>query len=456
MNIRTRFAPSPTGFLHIGGLRTAVYAFALAKHSDGQFLLRIEDTDQKREVVGSTEKIYEVLKTFGLHWDELYIQSERVKTGIYQKAAEKMLADGHAFYCFCKPKAKEEIKEDQKELKIELRDPCRQLSEDEIKAKIASGEKPAIRLKVPDDEIVEFTDFVLQKKISWHTKTVDDAMLLKSDGFPTYHLAVVVDDVDMKVTHVIRGHDWMPSTPIHLLVYKYLGYELPQIGHPTDILDPEGGKLSKRKGNVSCEQFIAAGYLPEAILNFVILLGWAPKDNREMYTLSDFVTSFDVNGFQRSNPMFNIAKMNWFNQQYIKSLETSELTSRIKNYTSRTAQEIEKVLPLIKDRLVTLVDFNELTNYFFEKPKIDPEALTKIAFDPKKVVGHALETLQINWDGKVLEEQARAWCTDNNVKVGDYFMSLRVAITGRAQTPPLWEVMEIIGKDEAIKRLSDF
>jgi glutamyl-tRNA synthetase len=335
--IRTRFAPSPTGNLHIGGLRTALYAYALAKHTEGDFILRIEDTDQKREVSGATEKIKELLNTFGLIWDEYYVQSERALTGVYKDAAEKLVKEGHAFYCDCKPKnAKLEG------FSKELRDPCREKG-------LTSG---AIKLKVPDGETITFKDFVLDKEISWDTSSVADATLLKSDGFPTYHLAVVVDDSEMKISHVLRGHDWMPSTPIHLLVYKYLGLSMPLIGHLTDILDPEGGKLSKRKGSVSCEGMIEEGYLPEALLNFVMLLGWAPKDNREMFLLSDFVKAFDEKGFQKSNPVFNREKLNWFNGEYIRGKSDGELTQLFVKYAiKKDGDLISKITPLLKDRI---------------------------------------------------------------------------------------------------------
>jgi glutamyl-tRNA synthetase len=269
--VRTRFAPSPTGFLHIGSLRTALYAYALAKHESGDFILRIEDTDQKREVEGATEALQNTLKKFGLVWDEFHIQSERHKEGIYKEAAEKLVAQGHAFYCDCKPRnAKEEG------YSQELRDPCR----DENKT---SG---AIKLKVPDGKTLTYFDFVHKKEISWSSDTVYDATLLKTDGFPTYHLAVAVDDLDMKVSHILRGHDWLPSTPVHLLVFEYLGGSRPEIGHLTDILSAETGKkLSKRKGSFFVEQILDQGYLPEALLNFIMLLGWAPKDNRELFSL---------------------------------------------------------------------------------------------------------------------------------------------------------------------------
>lgn len=432
MKVRTRFAPSPTGFLHIGGLRTAAYAYAFAKHNQGEFLLRIEDTDKKREVEGSREKIFSILKTFGLNWDgEPVIQSDRVATGVYKKAADQLIESGHAFYCQCLPKGKDADSE-----KSALRDPCRD-------KKLASG---AVKLKIPDNESISYHDFVFKKDISWETNAVADTILLKSDGFPTYHLAVVVDDTAMKISHVFRGYDWMPSTPIHLLVYKFLGITPPEIGHLTDIQDPKGGKLSKRKGNVSCEQFLADGYLPEALLNFVILVGWAPKDNRELFTLPEFVASFDPAGFQKANPTFNPVKLNWFNQHYIRALDNVALAEKIKSFSTSNISQITDLLPLIKERLVTLKDFDTLTSYFFARPKSAPQ--------DSKILVQAASALKEKWDGKYLEEKARAYCAENNLKVGDYFMALRVAVTGQTATPPLWNIMEKLGKDETLSRLA--
>src|SRR5260221_6544067 len=321
--IRTRFAPSPTGNLHIGSLRTALYAYALAKHSKGKFILRIEDTDKKREVKEGKEKILEILKDFNLNWDEgPFIQSERVKSGIYKSAAEKLVKDGHAYI-----------------------------------------DEGAIRLKIPKDEKISYHDFVLDKEITWDTNTLEDLVILKSDGFPTYHLASVVDDVDMKITNVLRGHDWLPSTPIHLLIYKYLGFTPPNIGHLTDILDPEGGKLSKRKGSTSVEGLISEGYLKEAILNFIMLLGWAPKDNKEIFTLTQFVKAFDIKGLQKANPTFNLEKLDWFNGEYIRQLAVADLREKLKKQNSKFAElPSEKQLAitkLVKDRIKTLKDFDE-------------------------------------------------------------------------------------------------
>lgn len=454
MTVRTRFAPSPTGYLHIGGLRSALYAYAFAKSQGGKFILRVEDTDRSRFVPGATEKLYEQLKIFGLNWDEgpvvggplgPYVQSERVATGIYQKRAEKLLADGHAFYCFCKPQTKEEIKRAHEQKVSQLRDTnCRSLSEQQIAAKMAAGEKPAIRLLVPENETVSFHDFVVGKDISWNTNFVDDVMLLKSDGFPTYQLAVVVDDAAMEMTHIIRAMEWLPSTPVHLLLFRYLGLAIPEIGHLTDILDPAGGKLSKRKGNVSTEDFLAQGYLPEAILNFIMLLGWAPKDNRELYTLAEFVTAFSQGRLQVSNPGFNPVKLGWFNQQYIKKLSDAALAEKIVSVHSR--EEVIRLLPLVRERLVTLKDFDGLTDYFFARVKAEKQNT--------EVLNHAAGVLEKNFDGKVLEQEARKYCQEKNLKVGDYFMALRVAITGKTATPPLWNIMEILGKEETLARLA--
>src|SRR3989344_3072028 len=448
--IRTRFAPSPTGYLHVGGLRTAVYAYALAKHGRGQFIVRIEDTDQKREVPGAKDKLYDILKTFGLNWDELYVQSERVGSGIYEKAAKKLLDEGHAFYCFCKPLTKDEIKENRKS-KIQFRDPCHNLSKEQVEKKLAAGEKPAIRLKVPDGEFISYIDFVLRKKTSWKTDVVDDAMLLKSDGFPTYHLAVVVDDHDMKITHVLRGHDWLPFTPIHLLVYQYLGFEVPQIGHLTDIQDPSGGKLSKRKGNVAVEQFIANGFLPEAILNFVILLGWAPKDNREMFTLSEFVEHFDANGFQKSNPLFNTQKLLWFNGQYLRQKSDRELLELLRPHLKTKADDplLLQIIPLAKSRIATLAEFEPLTRFFWQRPAPQEQISTT-----KEYLADALAILsKVGWNKEAIEADLVNSADSKGWNRGGYFMALRLAIAGSRISPPLTESMLILGKEEVISRL---
>ena len=426
--IRTRFAPSPTGSMHIGNLRTAFYAYALAKHESGDFILRIEDTDKKREKEGGVEEIKKLLEIFNIKWDEYYVQSQRLN--LYKKAAEKLVFEDHAFYCQCEAKnAKEEG------FSKDLRDLCRDKN-------LKSG---AIKLRVPDNEEISFTDYVLGKEVSWNTSVVGEATLLKSDGFPTYHLAVVVDDNDMKISHALRGHDWMPSTPIHLLVYKYLGFKVPQIGHLTDILDPEGGKLSKRKGSMSVEGLLKEGYLPEALLNFVILLGWAPKDNKELFTLEEFVKAFDSSGFQKANPVFNKKKLDWFNGYYIRQSQISNLKSQIFKFFGGKypKNEIEKILPLVQNRINTLKEFETLAGFFFEKKDVDKTLLGK---NYKEHLSKAMEALE---KGTFLDEVPQKF----GFKVGDFFMDLRIAITASKFTPPINESIEILGKEKSIKRI---
>lgn len=439
--IVTRFAPSPTGSLHIGGLRSALYPYALAKKNNGKFILRIEDTDQKREVPGATQGIQDLLHGFGMNWDEFYIQSERVSSGIYQKAAEKLVAEGHAFYCQCT--GKNAKKEGYSKV---LKDTCRDLG-------LTTG---AVKLRVPAGETVSFADFVHgERTITWNTDDVADAVLLKSDGFPTYHLAVVVDDHDMGVTHVLRGHDWLPSTPIHLLVYQYLGYEVPAIGHLTDILDPEGGKLSKRKGSTSCEGLLKEGYLPQALVNFVVLLGWAPKDNRELFTLEEFVEAFDPKGFQTSNPVFNREKLDWFNGQYVRKLSIDDVSKRVYELFdgAYSLEMIEKTVPLIHDRIVKLTDYAQLASFFYEAPTVDISLLGERA---KEHLSEAIDVISSlnEWSKEALDSALITRVKEKEFKTGEFFMDIRIAITGMKFTPPINDSMLILGKEESIRRLS--
>lgn len=469
-HIRTRFAPSPTGFLHIGSLRTALYSYAFAKSRNGDFVLRVEDTDRKRTVPGAMEKIFEMLKVFGIEWDEgpiiggpydPYIQSERVKKGIYRKYAENLVSEGNAYYCFCPPETKEDIKNNQQK-KVNLRDECRNLSLEEAKKKIQSGEVAAIRLRIPDNESISYRDFVLNKEIVWDTKNIDEVMLLKSDGFPTYHLAVVVDDALMGITHIIRGRDWLPSTPAHLLLYKYLGFALPQIGHLTDIQDPNGGKLSKRKGSVSCEEFLNNGYLPEAILNFIMLLGWAPKDNREIFSLAEFVHEFPKGNIHVANPVFNRKKLDWFNGYYIRQKSDREIFLMLRNFVYGKMDEdlIARLIPLVKPRITRLTEFADMTQFFVSEPKTDSAMIfSKLKEDGSKVneyIKCALAVLQEveKWESKDIEKRLYDMATDNGFNIGDFFMTLRIVITGRSVTPPLAESMEILGRDKVIKRIT--
>jgi glutamyl-tRNA synthetase len=461
--VRTRFAPSPTGYLHIGGLRTALFEYAYAKTYGGKFILRIEDTDRKRYVKGSVAKLVDILKTFGLIWDEgpevggpyePYIQSERMKIDLYKGYAKKLVKQGNAYYCFCKSREKTEIERDHLEKGAIVKDPCRDLSKQEVQKRLGNGEVGAIRLRVPDEGSISFNDLVLKKKVSWNFEDVDEAMLLKSDGYPTYHLGVVVDDIEMKVTHVLRGFEWLPSTPIHLLIYKYLSQDSPQIGHFSLVLDPEGGKLSKRKRNVSCEDFLADGYLPEGLLNFIMLLGWAPKDNRELFTLDEYVREFKNGNLQVANAIFNPDKLNWFNQQYIQGLDDSEFATSLYKYFEGKYEKdlLVKIAPLVKTRIKTLKEFESLSGFFFETPQVDRKIFDDDYESHLRAAVGALEKLKV-WELEKINVALMKIIGEKDFKTGKFFMSLRIAITGQKFTPPINESIEILGKEETLRRL---
>lgn len=479
MKIRTRFAPSPTGFLHIGGLRTALYSYAFAKNKNGQFVLRVEDTDQSRYVPEAAEGIYRMLNLFGLEWDEgpkrggphaPYIQSERVKTGIYKKYAEKLVSEGHAYYCFHPAEEKAEIELRHQKKEIKLRDQCRHLTPEEVQKKIKAGEKPAIRLRMPENEVVSFVDFIRGKEVSWNTNDLDEVMLLKSDGFPTYHLGVVVDDSLMKISPILRGQEWLPSAPVHILLFNYLGFKIPQIGHYSLILDPDGGKLSKRKGSVSCEELLTEGYLPEALLNFIMLLGWAPKDNRELFTLKEFVTSFDKGSLQTANSVFNRKKLVWFNGVYIRQMPDEVLVDYLLNPPvgktfvpeGLSREMVLKTIPLVKERLRTLGEYSGMVEFLVHDVQPDPALVVpknKTASETKQAllaVHRCLSAISENeWRveklekaiHELLEKELKSW------EIGSLFMALRVAVTGKTITPPLFESMALLGRTQTLSRI---
>jgi glutamyl-tRNA synthetase len=450
--ITTRFAPSPTGNIHIGGLRTALYAYAFARQNAGTAFLRIEDTDQKREVEGAAERLEPLLKSFGLSWDFVCVQSQRAKEGIYARCAHQLVSEGKAFYCQCEGRnAKKEG------YSVELRDPCRDLG-------LTSG---AIKLRTPDNEIVSYYDFVAKKDISWNTNDVKDATLLKSDGvFPTYHLAVAVDDHEMKVSHIFRGHDWLPSTPIHILVFKYLGYEMPALGHLTDILDPEGGKLSKRKGSTSCEGLLADGYLPEALVNFVALCGWAPKDNREMYTVSEFVDAFMLDGIQKSNPVFNRDKLDWFNREYIKKLSPAQQFDHIRPYINQldeyTEEMGERIVPIIIERIVKFGDIIPMIEqgelqYFFADPAVSAELITAKGTDitlARQHLGEIATLLRAHtgeWDAESIKSLIMPYADLHGR--GAVLWPLRTALSGRDKSPDPFTLIAVLGPVTSMRRI---
>jgi glutamyl-tRNA synthetase len=465
-------APSPTGEYHVGHIATLLKNYAFAKKHGGQFVLRIEDTDQVRKVEGAVEKILKVITDYGLDWDEgpgkggpygPYVQSERLD--IYRQYADQLVAEGKAYHCFCSSERLEQMREAQREAKQPPKYDrhCLALSAAEVATKLAAGEPSVVRLKVPADQTITFTDLI-RGEISFSSNEVDDQVLMKSDGFPTYHLGVVVDDHLMKITHIMRGEEWISSTPKHVLLYQAFGWEQPVYAHIPVFLNPDGqGKMSKRKGTVAAQSFLDQGYLPEAMLNFFMILGWARSDEREIMTLDEYIAEFDPADISAKSVVFDLKKLAWINGQYIRQLSPTELVAKLKPFipTDFPTELINQAVPLIHERLEKLSDFDELTS-FFHRPIVQDEAyltlLTKKA-TPELVASQLELTTQTlasltTWDVPSLEQAIRQLQEQHDWKKSQYFMMVRVAVTAKAATPPLFETMAVIGQDEVVARLT--
>lgn len=466
--VRTRMAPSPTGEYHVGHIATLLKNFAYAKKNGGTFVLRIEDTDQERKVEGAVERIMQVIRNYGLSWDEgpdvggpyaPYVQSERLP--LYKEYVEKLVTDGKAYYCFCSKERLEAMRAQQEANKERPRydGHCRNLSAEEVNKHLSEGKPYVIRLKVPTGEIIEFTDLI-RGKIQVESDQVDDQVLFKSDGFPTYHLGVVVDDHLMEITHVMRGEEWISSTPKHILLYKAFGWEMPVYAHIPVFLNPDGkGKMSKRKGTVAAQSFLDNGYLPEAMLNFFMILGWTPKDQREILSLAEYIQEFDPAAISAKSVVFDLQKLNWINGVYIRKLSPEELEKRISPFlpVDFPREKLSALVPLVSERLVTLKDIESLTEFFYRPITVVKEELYKKA-TPELVSEQLTATVAemekiTDWTSENLETAIRALQESKDWKKSQYFMMVRVAVTGRAATPPLFETIALIGKAEVIKRL---
>lgn len=468
--IRTRMAPSPTGEMHVGSMAILLKNYALAKKHGGHFILRIEDTDQVREISGSVDRLLQVIKDYGLDWDEgpdvngpykPYVQSQRLE--LYTEHAQKLLETNKAYYCFCTRDRLEKVRQTQQEAKQPPKYDrhCLNLSPEDVAQKISAGEPHVIRLRVPDNTNIEFTDLI-RGKISIPSASVDDQVLMKSDGFPTYHLAVVVDDYLMKISHVLRGEEWISSTPKHVLLYEAFGWQQPIYAHIPIFLNPDGkGKMSKRKGTVSAQSFLDAGYLPEALLNFFMILGWAPEDQREIMTLDEYINEFDPKDISAKSVVFDVEKLKWLNGVYIRNLSDTELIERLKPYIAEDFPQVilPKVLDLIKERLVTLSEFSSLTDFFYQGITVSLDDLLKKSTTPE-LVREQLQLTQeslsslTQWNEATIEQTVRSLQEKNEWKKGQYFMMLRIAATGSAATPPLFETIAVIGADQIKKRLT--
>ena len=475
--IRTRMAPSPTGEYHVGHIRTVLYDYALAKKNNGKFIIRIEDTDQKRFIEGSTDRILDVIKDYGLNWDEgprvggphePYFQSQRL--AIYKKYAFELVEKRAAYYCFCSEDRLEKLREEQQAngaavTKYDRH--CLNIHTDEIARKLASGEKYVIRLKVPDNEIIAFTDAVLGE-ISFNSKDVDDQVLLKSDGFPTYQLAVVIDDHLMEISHILRGNDWIPSTPKHILVYKAFGWEVPVHAHLPNLKEKDGSKkLSKRFGAVSAAGFLEEGYLPEALWNFLMFLGWNPGTEKEIYSLDEFVQDFSLERLQKTDLVaFDRDRLLWMNGHYIRSRSASALWEIIRAWAQKyvtslpSSDNILTIVELVKERMRTLSEFKSLTHYFFENPSVDRELLVKQTKDAEftkailtNYISFYESMAEDTWKKEFLDSASHSKLVEFGYRPKEAFMTIRVAVTGETATPPLFDVLEVLGKKTTLTRL---
>ncbi|MFA6250328.1 MAG: glutamate--tRNA ligase [Candidatus Shapirobacteria bacterium] len=466
--VRTRMAPSPTGELHIGSLRTLLFSFAYAKKYSGQFIIRIEDTDQKRYVPGAEKRILKDISDCGLSWDEgpdiggpygPYTQTERLP--IYQKYITELLNHGFAYYCFCTPERLEEMRTTQKALKqIPKYDRhCLNLSPAEIKQKLADHVPYVIRLKVPDNQVISFVDSV-RGQIKINTNEIDDQVLIKSDGIPTYHFAVVVDDYLMHITHIFRGEEWISSTPKQVILYNYFGWPLPQFTHLTVLLDPShSGKMSKRHGSVFVRQFLDDGYLPEALLNFLMLLGWNPGTDQEVFSLAEFIQAFSTEHLHKQQPVFDRKKLDYFNGLYLRQKTDDQLVSLLTPYLpSASTDTLRLLVPLIKERIITLKDAVTLTHFLFHQISLSRDLFVSQKLDlllSAQMLSEARELLdqQTDWQPSNLQPKLIDLIKSHDWPTGKFFMAFRLAVAGSSITPPIVESLPLLTKPVALARL---
>lgn len=483
MNIRTRFAPSPTGYVHIGSLRTALYAYLFAKQNNGQFLLRIEDTDRERYVEGAIENLLHALKWAGINPDEgvvlnnkdevvqtgekgPYIQSERLE--IYQKYVNKLTEEGKAYYCFC---SKERLEELRKIQEVNKQPPgydghCRNLSTEEVKQKIANGEKYVVRMKMPKEGTTKFFDLI-RGEVEFKNELIDDQVILKADGYPTYHLAVVVDDHLMEISHVIRGEEWLSSTPKHLVLYQMFGWEQPKFAHLPLLLNSDKSKLSKRQGDVAVEDYRDKGYLPEALVNFVAFLGWNPGTEKEIFSLKELIQDFSLERVNKAGAVFNLEKLNWYNREYLKIIDEKRLSDLCiplleeKYVISNFQYPISKMIALERERATNLLELVENLRFLFEELPYESDILVWKK-DTREGTKNKLQELcdHLNtfgvqeWTREKLYEKTEEWIKEKDYGVGDVLWPMRVALSGQKNSPGPYEIAEVLGKEKSLERIN--
>ncbi|MCT4612651.1 MAG: glutamate--tRNA ligase [Clostridia bacterium] len=479
-NVKLRFAPSPTGYLHIGGLRTALYGYLYAKRLGGKYVLRIEDTDQSRLVGDATEKLIDILETTGITFDEgpvikdgkivevgengPYVQSKRLE--IYKKYIDQLVESGHAYHCFCSKERLDELREIQKATgKVPKYDgKCRSLTQEEIDEKIANGESYVIRMKLPADKEFVFEDLV-RGKVSFNSNDVDDQVLMKSDGFPTYHMAVVVDDHLMGITHAVRGEEWLSSTPKQLFLYEALGWEPTTFVHLPTVLNKDRKKLSKRQGDVATEDFLAKGYLKEGLINYLALVGWSPEDNQEIFDMDELIQAFDFSRVSKSGGIFDLDKLNWVNAQHIRKADIGYITDLVMPYLAKADFYVEKdrswvemVVDAVRGNVNVIAEIPALMKMFYvEGVELEnDEAKEMIKLDHVKEL-LAVFKAKVNEAESIDDEFAKSVFksvqTETGIKGKNLYMCTRVALTGCCHGPEMVEILKILGKEGIISKI---
>ncbi len=471
--IRTRFAPSPTGKMHVGNLRTALYTYLIAKHGGGDFVLRIEDTDQERFVEEALDIIYRTLDATGLIPDEgpdkdggygPYVQSERVKSGLYKKYAEELIEKGEAYYCFCDEERLASLRQEVGGKEISVYDKhCLHLSKEEIQEKFDANLPYVIRINIPNEGETTFHDEIYGD-ISQPNEELDDMILIKSDGYPTYNFANVIDDHLMGITHVVRGNEYLSSAPKYTRLYNALGWEEPKYIHCPLITNEDHQKLSKRSGHSSYEDLIEQGFVPEAVVNFVALLGWSSPDNQEIFSLEQLVESFDYKHISKSPAVFDMVKLRWMNGEYLKSMDFDTFYQNAEPYIKKVISkdlDLKKIAALVKTRIETYPDLCEMIDFFEEVPEYEIEMYQnkRNKCNPEKSLSILKEVLpllekQEDYSNDALFSMLKQYGEEKGYKIGLVMWPIRTAVSGKRMTPGgATEIMEIIGKEESLKRI---
>ena len=473
--VRTRFAPSPTGRMHVGNLRTALYTYLIAKHEDGDFILRIEDTDQERFQEGAVDIIYRTLEKTGLIHDEgpdkdggcgPYVQSERCRQGIYMKYAKQLIEQGDAYYCFCDKERLEGLKQVVAGKEISVYDKhCLHLSQEEIQANLDAGKPYVIRINMPTEGTTTFHD-VIYGDITVNNEELDDMILIKSDGFPTYNFANVIDDHLLGITHVVRGNEYLSSAPKYNRLYEAFGWEVPEYIHCPLITNEEHKKLSKRSGHSSYEDLIEQGFLSEAVVNYVALLGWSPAEDREIYSLPELVKAFDYRRINKSPAVFDIVKLKWMNGEYIKAMDPEKFYEMAKPYIQQTIHrdlDLRKIAGMVQTRIEYFPDIAPLIDFFEKVPEYDPsmyrhkkmKTTEESSLTVMKEVLPVLEA-QDNYTNDALYERLLAFAQEKGYKNGQVMWPIRTALSGKQMTPAgATEILEVLGKEESIRRIQN-